>query len=81
MPIPNTGRHQESFKMQKKNQLLSVFVVHAVQYAKMKEKVQWLSVRDVISGSTRSAKKYLIKSLETKQRISFLKDAAEDLVS
>ena len=34
-----------------------------------------------MSGSTRSAKKYFVKCLQTEQRISFVKDAAEDLVS
>ena len=45
----------------------------------MKAKIQWLSVGDVMSGSIRSAKKYPIKCLGTKQPISFVKDAANDL--
>ena len=34
-----------------------------------------------MSGSIRSAKKYLVKCLQTKQPISFAKDAAKDLDS
>ena len=56
-------------------------MVHVVQYDNMNEKIQWLSVWDVMSGSTRSAKKYLVKFLQTKQPIYFEKDAAKDLAS
>ena len=72
---------QEGFKTQKKFDCYSVFIVHVVQYANMKEKIQWLSVWDVMSGFTRSAKKYLVKCLETKQPLSFLEVAAKDSVS
>ena len=34
-----------------------------------------------MSGSIRGAKKYLVKCLQTKQPISFAKDAAKDLDS
>ena len=34
-----------------------------------------------MSGSTRSAKKYHVNCLQTKQPISFVKDAAKDLAS
>ena len=64
-PILKTRQHKESFKMQNNSMQnsYSVFIVHVVQYANMKEKMQWLSVWDVMSGSTRSAKKYLVKCL------------------
>ena len=81
VPIPKTGQHRERFKIQKKINCYSAFIVHVVQYANMKEKIQWLSVWDIMSGSTRSAKKYHVKCLQTKQPISFVKDAAKDLAS
>ena len=34
-----------------------------------------------MSGSTRSAKNYFVRCLQTKQPISFVKDAAKDLAS
>ena len=34
-----------------------------------------------MSGSSRSAKKYLVKCLQTNQPISFVKDAAKSLAS
>ena len=80
-PFPTLGSTKRVLKCKKKINFYSVFIVHAVQYPNMKEKVQWLSVWDVMSGSTRSAKKYLVKCLQTKQRIFFVKDATEDLVS
>ena len=47
----------------------------------MKEEIQWLSACDVMSGSIRSAKKYPVKCLRTKQPISFVKGAANDLAN
>ena len=59
----------------------SVFVFHVVQYANMQERIQWLSVIAVMTGSNRSAKKYLVKYFQTKQPISFVKDVTKDLAS
>ena len=81
VPIPKTGQHKESFKIKKKINCYSVFIAHVVQYANMKEKIQSLSVWDVMSGSTRSAKKYHVKCLQTKQPIYFVKDAAKDIAN
>ena len=78
--FPNLDGTKRVLKCKKFN-CYSVFTVHAVQYANMKEKIQWLSLWDVMSGSIRSAKKYLIQCLQIKQPISFVKDAAKDLVS
>ena len=62
----------------------SVFIFHVVQFANMQERIQWLSVIAVMTGSNRSAKKYLIKCFQTtnfKQPISFVKDVTKDLAS
>ena len=79
-PFPKQDSTKRVLKS-KKIKYYSVFIVHVVQYANMEEKMQWLSVWDVMSGSTRSAKKYLVKCLQTKQPVSFVKDAAKDLAS
>ena len=77
-PFPKQDSTKRVLRCKKVN-CYSVFIVHVVQYGNMKEKIQWLSLWDVISGSTRSAKKYLVKCLRAKQPISFVKDAAKIL--
>ena len=80
-PIFKTWQHKESFKMQKSSTVTQYLLSMSFSMPIWKRKSNgWVyEMLWVVPPEVR--KKYLVKCLQTKQPISFVKDAAADLAS
>ena len=78
VPIPKTGQLKENFKIQTRINCYPVFIVHVVQHEREDPVVECMRCYEWFH---QKCEKYHVNCLQTKQPISFVKDAAKDLAS